>query len=319
MVLQNEAQPYSPTQDQLAELQKAITTESNSAGDIIQPEVDQTLQNLIVLRSPFYAFLQEKGRISETRSAKPSFLKKLTGAAANFIAEGGSITGGADSTFDLITGDMTTAVVPLEISDRMILGSQDDVLDVFDQEIQDGMDLIINTINTGMLTGTGSSYSINGILNQVTTNTTNMSGAELTSKFQVDQLCQKVIDTGGSPTALVTSANVKSQLEELLYPNVQVIPTVDMAFGYQVSSYNAPNGQNIPIIVDPAMPTTANQQKLACVDYTTLMLKYLREPTVVDLAKIKLTEPSVLTSDQSFMLRAEQFNATMYNIGTKTS
>jgi hypothetical protein len=83
-----------------------------------------------------------------------------------------------------------------------------------------------------------------------------------------------------------------------------------------VDAYDSPAGR-IPIIVDPAMPTADDAQELLIVDYSTLMLKYLMRPTVIDLAKTKLTQSSVLASFQSFMCRAESFNARMYDIGTK--
>lgn len=318
MVTLDDAKGHFATKAELVELEKAINTGSGSAGDIIEPEIDPRLQNMIVKKYPFYMWLQSMGMIEGTRSNKPSFLKKVSGGAGSFIAEGGDIPSTTDSVYDLQTGTMTTHVFPIEITDQMIQGSQDSVVDIVSQEIRDGLEYNIQAINAGMLTGTGASNTIDGIGHLTTTNTKDMTGNQITDKFQLDDLCQDVMDQGGVPSAIVTSANVKSQIEEILYPNVQVTPTMDMAFGYQVTRYNSPAG-DIPLIVDPAMPTTNNQQQLFVVDYSTLALKYLMEPRVIDLAKTKLTSSSVLASFQSFMCRAESFNGKMYNIGTKTS
>ena len=100
-----------------------------------------------------------------------------------------------------------------------------------------------------------------------------MNDAEITGQFELDALCQKMMDAGGVPSAVVTSANVKSQIIEAIYPNVNIplIPQAELAFGYQVDAYDSPAGR-IPIIVDPAMPTTDDAQELLIVDYSTLML-----------------------------------------------
>lgn len=300
------------------ELQKAITTAANSAGDIIQPELDPQLQNLVVKKYPFYTWLDAMGRINDTRSNKPSYIKKVTGGAGDFIAEAGDIPSTTDSVYDLLTGTMTTYVFPLEISDQMIMGGQDGIVDIMAQEIEDGLEYGIQAINNEMLNGTGASDGMNGLIDLIDTNTKDMNDAEITTQFELDTLCHSMMAAGGVPSAVVTSANVLSQLIDVLYPNVNIplIPRTELAFGYQVTRYDSPAGE-IPIIVDPAMPTTDDAQELLIVDYSTLMLKYLMRPTIVDLAKTKLTESSVLASFQSFMCRAESFNARMYDIGTK--
>lgn len=306
------------TQSELVELQKAITTAANSAGDIIEPEIDSRMQNMVVKKYPFYSWLNSLGMITGTGSNKPAFLKKVSGGAGKFIAEAGTIDGGVDSVYDLETGDMTTWIFPLEISDQMIMGGQNSVVDIMDQEISDGMEYSIQAINNEMLNGTGANNGMNGLIDLVDTNTKDMNGEEITTQFELDALCQKMMDAGGFPSAIVTSANVRSQMIDVLYPNVNIplLPRTELAFGYQVTAYDSPAGL-IPIIVDPAMPTTDDAQELLIVDYSTLMLKYLMEPRVIDLAKTKLTESSVLASFQSFMCRAESFNARMYEIGTK--
>jgi HK97 family phage major capsid protein len=308
------------SKEDMVELQKAMTTDSASAGDIIEPEIDPRLQNMVVQKYPFYTWLKSVGAISDTRSNKPSYLKKVSGAASDFIGEADDLPATTDSVYDLITGTMTTWVCKLELSDQLIMGSQDSIVDVLDQEIQDALELNIADINAGILTGDGSSDGITGLQSLITTNTDNLSGAEITSKFILDDMCETIMDAGGNPSAIVTSPNVRAQLEEILYPNINIplLPKQELAFGYQVVTYDSPAG-TLPIITDPAMPTTSNQQRLFFVDYSTMMLKYLMNPRVIDLAKSKLTASSVLASFQSFMCRAENFNGQIYNIGTKTS
>jgi len=307
------------SKDELVELQKALSTDAGSAGDIIEPEIDPTLQNMVVKKYPFYSYLNGMGRVTATRSNKPSFLKKLSGGAGGFISEGGDLGDATDSAYDLITGTMTTWRYRLELTDQLIMGSQDSVIDVYEQEIQDGLEAHLGDIDSAMLTGAASGNNPVGLSTLITTNTDNFSGTEeITDKFQLDSMCNQIMDAGGMPSALVTSSNVKSQLEDVLYPNVNapLIPRTEMAFGFQVTRYDSPAGE-IPIIVDPALAGGSNDEQILFVDYSTLMLKYLMEPRVIDLAKTKLTTSSVLASFQSFMCRAEEFNGKIYGIKTK--
>lgn len=304
----------------LVELQKAINTGASSAGDIIEPEIDPQLQNMVVKKYPFYSYLNSLGRVTGTRSNKPAFLKKVSGGAGGFISEGGTLTSATDSVYDLLTGTMTTWNFQLEITDQMIMGSQDSIVDIYDQEIQDGLEAHLGDIDSAILTGESGGNNPVGLSTLITTNTDNFGGTdEITDKFQLDSMCDTIMDAGGMPSALVTSSNVKSQLEDVLYPNVNapLIPRTEMAFGFQVTRYDSPAGE-IPIIVDPALAGGSDDEQILFVDYSTVMLKYLMEPRVIDLAKTKLTTPSVLASFQSFMCRAENFNGKIYGIKTKT-
>jgi len=304
----------------LVELQKAIDTGASSAGDIIEPEIDPQLQNMVVKKYPFYSYLNSLGRVTGTRSNKPAFLKKVSGGAGGFISEGGTLTSATDSVYDLLTGTMTTWNFQLEITDQMIMGSQDSIVDIYDQEIQDGLEAHLGDIDSAILTGESGGNNPVGLSTLITTNTDNFNGTdEITDKFQLDSMCDTIMDAGGMPSALVTSSNVKSQLEDVLYPNVNapLIPRTEMAFGFQVTRYDSPAGE-IPIIVDPALAGGSDDEQILFVDYSTVMLKYLMEPRVIDLAKTKLTTPSVLASFQSFMCRAENFNGKIYGIKTKT-
>jgi len=304
----------------LVELQKAINTGASSAGDIIEPEIDPQLQNMVVKKYPFYSYLNSLGRVTGTRSNKPAFIKKVSGGAGGFISEGGTLTSATDSVYDLLTGTMTTWNFQLEITDQMIMGSQDSIVDIYDQEIQDGLEAHLRDIDRAILTGESGGNNPVGLSTLITTNTDNFSGTdEITDKFQLDSMCDTIMDAGGMPSALVTSSNVKSQLEDVLYPNVNapLIPRTEMAFGFQVTRYDSPAGE-IPIIVDPALAGGSDDEQILFVDYSTVMLKYLMEPRVIDLAKTKLTTPSVLASFQSFMCRAENFNGKIYGIKTKT-
>jgi HK97 family phage major capsid protein len=167
----NDIKGHFATKAELLELTKALNTDSNSAGDIIQPELDSRLQNMVVKKYPFYTWLDGMGMIQDTSSNKPSYLKKVSGGAGSFIAEAGTIPDVTDSVYDLVTGTMTTHVFPLEISDQLIAGGSNDVVNVLQQEIQDGLEYNVQAINNEMLNGTGANNGFNGLIDLIDTNT----------------------------------------------------------------------------------------------------------------------------------------------------
>lgn len=306
------------TKEELADLQKVLNTADGSAGDLIPEVFDPDIISYVVNDAPFLLRLESLGQVQSHRSKIVSTRVKTSGTATSAIGETDNVPAGTDSVYDKLTGNMTTYVTPIKVSLMAQLGAQD-VTDLMEDEVRDSILDHYKTLNHDMIVGDGTSNTMTGLKNSITTNTTNMAGSEITSKFQVDQLCQKVMDSGGSPTALLTTANVKSQLDEILWPNVQVVPSIDMAFGYQVASYDAPNGRRIPIIVDPEVPTTTNQQELYVLTEQQLRLKQLLPPTQLPVPASFLGSSEVIASFDYFQIRGERFNGRMYNIGTKTS
>jgi len=296
---------------------KMLNTADGSGGDLIPEVFDPEIVNYTINDTPFLLRLQGLGQVQTHRSKLVSTRVKTSGVATSAIGETDNIPTGSDSVYDKLAGLMTTYVTPVKISMMEQLGAQD-VTDVRADELRDAILDHYYTLNQDMIVGDGNSNTMLGLKNAVTTNTKDLGGDQLTGKFQIDALCQKVMDSKGSPTAILTTANVKSQLEEILYPNVQVNPTVDMGFGYNVTSYNAPNGRNIPIIVDNKVPHTTDANELYVLTEPQLRLKQLLEPTRFDVPAAFLGTSEVIASMDYFQIRGERFQGRMYGIGTKT-
>lgn len=301
---------------QSAMMQKVLSTTSGG-GDLIPEVFDPEIISYVVNDTPFLLRLRGIGQVQSHRSKIVSNRVKVSGVSTTAIGEVDNVPEGTDSVYDKDTGNMTTYVTPVKISLMEQLGAQD-VTDVMADEIRDSILDHYFTLNRDIIKGAGTSNTLTGLKTKITTNTTDMQGEELTSKFQVDELCQRVMKSGGSPTALLTTANVISQLEEILYPTIQQIPDLEMAFGYRVTQYAAPNGRKIPIIVDPSVPDTADQQELYVLTEPSIRLKQLLPPTQLPVPASFLGSSEVIASFDYLQVRGERFNGKMYNIGTKT-
>ena len=303
------------TKAELAELQKALTTATGSGGALVPDIFDPDIVSDIVYESTFLSRMQAMGNIQSHRSKNVGYRYKKTGVSTQAIGESDDIPSGTDSTYDKDTGMMTTYVTPVNISLMEKMGTQD-VTDVYNDELQDAVLDHATTLDNDIFNGDGTNDKLTGLKSKITTNAVDNLGAQITSKKDIDKFLTRIINVGGSPTALVTTANVQMQLEEILYPNVTVTPETEMAFGYRVTKYLSPSGMYIPIIVDKHLTTGNNHEELYALSERQIRLKQLMPPTVLPVPTAKLATSDVLASFDYLQVRREQFNGRLFNIGT---
>ena len=87
--------------------------------------------------------------------------------------------------------------------------------------------------------------------------------------------------------------------------------------GFNVLAYVTPAGNQIPIIIDSNLKSSASGDYLIMVDETTLRIKELMPPTVIDLAKTKLTTSKVIANYMTMYCRSEHKNGFLYNVNPK--
>lgn len=303
------------TKAELAELQKTLTTASGSGGALVPDIFDPDIVSDIVYESTFLSRMQTQGNIQPHRSKNVGYRYKKTGVATSAIGEDDNIPAGTDSTYDKDVGSMTTYVTPVNISLMEKMGTQD-VTDVYNDEVQDAILDHATTLDNDIFNGDGTGNKLTGLKSKITTNKVDNTGQVITSKKTIDKFIRQIMLTGGNPTCLVTTANVQMQLEEILYPNVTVMPETEMAFGYQVTKYLSPSGMYIPIIVDNHLSTGSNTEELYALTEREIRLKQLMPPTLLPVPTSKLATSDVLASFDYLQVRREQRNGRMYNIGT---
>lgn len=320
------------TKSELAELQKAIDDSMQTAvedtyvgdparkqdGDLATADVmitvdyDAELQRLVSHQSPFLTYLEQNGCVSGANSAKVGYRVKKQMTTSQFIKETAPIPEHTPSYYEDEIAKMTTLVYPIEISDLAIAGV--DAIDLLEDEIRDGFQDIAQTKDKAILNGVANQCGFDGFLTKLAASGTHKEDAGgAIEKDMIDIMAQEIIDDGGSPSAILTTAAVGRQLNDILYPEHRIVDKVDLTLGTRVTAYNAPNGQSIPIIVDPNIDTT-DGDVLAFVDNNSLRLRELRKPSMVPLAKTKLSTSRVLFTYFTFYNRAEYRNGIITGI-----
>jgi hypothetical protein len=303
---------YFASKEEMAELQKAITTADGSAGDLQPIEYDAELLNLLVLKSPLFARLKAIGKVKPSRSSINGWREKATGGVSEWIAETDDTNVNTSSTYESHTSTQKVLIHPIEISDLAQLGGQD-VLDVMRQEIQDAMLDIAWRIDYSLINNVDAATTWGGLAHLVATNTHDLTGDAL-SKDDLRSMCNTVIAAGGTPTAILTGPDVAGQLEDELYPGVRNVNQVEMVTGYNVTAFRAPNGTDIPIIVDTNVPNVDGARECYVLDETIMEFRELLPPTPIPMAKTKLTETTVLATFNNFFMRAQQWCGRIYGI-----
>ena len=308
------------TNDDILRLQKAIEgmQTTQSAHGAITVEYDKELQRRVSHKAPFLAYLENNGSVGNSNSAEVGYREKTKYQTSKFIGETAPIP---EHEYSIITNKvakMQTLVYPVEVSDMAQRGVNE--LDLLADEITDGFLDIAQTKDKAILQGTEAKNGFDGVFNSIQSHSIDMGGEALT-KDAIDSLAQAIIDDGGNPSAIVTTAGVGRQLNNILYGQGKVaIDKVELNLGNWVTGYNGPNGITIPIIVDSNItPSTDGKDFLAFVDVDALRIKELAPPTVIDLAKTKLSTSRVLFTYFTFYNRAEYRNGMITNIGGNTS
>lgn len=265
--------------DELTELKKAMQLTTDSPNSM-QIEYTTEIKSKIFEQAPYVRFLESKGCVKPTKSSRISFYIEENGAQAQFIAEDADIPDSSATKYSEKPATMTTLINPIYVS--MMAQKGNDVVDLIQRELDKGFINIKNKVDSALLQGDGKNNVFEGFTTQVTSNKTDLAGAELTEDA-IDDMLTKIIDgNGGNVDCIVTSANVGKQLKKLVAPYRRYNDKVDIELGHRVTTYESLNGSEIPILIDSNLNASENGDNMLFVDSSTIEVRELMSPTVLD-------------------------------------
>lgn len=276
---------------------------------------DVEIQKRVFKKAPFYSFCEQSGILKPTDSPIVGYRYKEQKTTASFIDEDEAIPAHNQSLYGKEEAKMKTLVYPIEISDLMMRGSRSAVVNVLDDEINDAIKDLAAAKDKALLEADGTNKKVQGLFPSIKTNKINANNTVLT-KDMLDDACQAAIDEGGSPTAIVTTPEVGTQLNNLLYPTIRNINTINLPLGFNVVSYVTPDQQQIPIITDSNIDST-NGETLAFVDDDSFQVRELVKQEMFPLAVNKLAVSTVMYSYITSYNRAEYKNSIITGIAKR--
>lgn len=278
---------------QIADLQKAMQL-SDAAPASMQIAYSPELQTRVFEKAPYFRFLESKGRVDDSFSSTyAAFYLKNSSGVSQFINEDDDIPAAVASSYVEKMEKMKTLIYPIDVSMLSQMGNN--VVDLLQSEIQDGFIKVTNDLDNTLLQGTGaaSDKDFKGFVNQVTTNTNELSDEPVTEDMIDDMLTDIIDQNNGTPDVIVTTNLVAKQLKKIVAPYRRYNDKIDIGLGHRVVAYEAPNGAEIPILID----SNLESDSMLFVDSATIEVKRLLAPTLLtDLPTNKLGTRDAIVS-----------------------
>jgi hypothetical protein len=212
-----------------------------------------------------YNAVQKRPWASQTYFIKT----KLTLPTAVWSIDGGPLPAATHSTFGQVSKSMSYLYTRGEVTGPMIEAAGS-VFDVLAQDIQDHMQAITERLSTDIVTADGSANNIEGILHQVTTDSSlytaaggagqvlNAGGASLSLAY-LDKAIDLAAESSGTgvagpgATVAVTTRPVLRMINSLLQARQQFMNVTEISAGFRVATYDG-----LPFIVDNHWQSDSN-------------------------------------------------------------
>lgn len=260
---------------------KAMMTTSN-APNSSQVAYTDVLKSKVFESAPFFRFLESKGRVDDSfNSTYAGFYIETDNSAASFIDESDDVPDQTASSYTEQLNKMKTLIHPIDVSLMAQMGNN--AIDILAREIDKGYIKVTNMLDSTLLQGTGTTAAKNfeGFTKQVSTNVDDLQG-EAISEDAIDDMLTDIIDgNGGNVDCIVTTNAVAKQLKKIVAPYRRYNDKIDIGLGHRVVSYEAPNGAEIPILIDSNLNQVSNKDLMLFVDSSTIEVKRLLPPTLM--------------------------------------
>lgn len=263
-------------------LNKAVETATTDVAQGMAITYDDEILMKTVQYAPLLNVLDGKGRCQDVDTANVAFFKEAPTNTASFINETENIPDFAVTTYTEVADRMKTIAEGISVSRMAQMGT--DKADLLEREIQRAYFQVNSLIDATLLTGTGTTAAKNfkSIISDSSINSSTVSGP-ITEDAIDDMLSVIVDEKGGHPDIIVTDNFVAKQLKSIAAPYRRYNDKVDIGLGFRVSTYESPDGMEIPIVVDKNMPTASSgaNHSLAILDSSAIEIKFLMRPSLI--------------------------------------
>ena len=311
--------------ENIAILQKAYDDLQKDARMMVTGDAPQStqiqyspeLKSKVFEKAAFFRFLESKGRVDDSfGSTYAGFYKETDNSQASWIDENDDIPNANASEYAEDLSKMKTLIHPIDVSLMAQMGNN--AIDILAREIDKGFIKVTNQLDHTLLQGNGTAAAkdFKGFTKQVTTNVEDLDGEGITEDAIDDMLTQIIDGNGGTVDALVTTNNVAKQFKKIVAPYRRYNDKIDIGLGHRVVAYEAPNGAEIPILIDSNLNQVNSRDLILFADSSTIEIKRLLPPTLMtNLPTNKLGTKNAVVSFATANVIAEFQNGIIKGIG----
>ena len=284
-----------------------------------QIQYSPDLKSKVFEKAPFFRFLESKGRVDDSfGSTYAGFYKEVDASVASWIDENEDIPAANASSYNEDMSKMKTLIHPIDVSLMAQMGNN--AIDILAKEIDKGFIKVTNSLDSTLLQGKGttSTKDFKGFTKQVTTNVDTMDSGEAINEDVIDDMLTTIVDgNGGTVDCIITTNGVAKQLKKLVAPYRRYNDKIDIGLGHRVIAYEAPNGAEIPILIDSNLEKESNLDLMLFADSSTIEVKRLLPPTLMtNLPTNKLGTKNAVVSFATANVTAEFCNGMIKGIDT---
>lgn len=284
-----------------------------------QIQYSPDLKSKVFEKAPFFRFLESKGRVDDSFSSTyAGFYKEVDASAASWIDENQDIPAANASSYQEAMSKMKTLIHPIDVSLMAQMGNN--AIDILAKEIDKGFIKVTNALDSTLLQGKGTAATkdFEGFTKQVTTNVETMDADEAISEDIIDDMLTDIVDgNGGTVDCIITTNAVAKQLKKLVAPYRRYNDKIDIGLGHRVIAYEAPNGAEIPILIDSNLEQVSSKDLMLFADSSTIDVKRLLPPTLMtNLPTNKLGTKNAVVSFATANITAEFCNGMIKGIDT---
>lgn len=284
-----------------------------------QIQYSPELKSKVFEKAPFFRFLESKGRVDDNfGSTYAGFYKEVDASVASWLDENDDIPNANASSYQEAMSKMKTLIHPIDVSLMAQMGNN--AIDILAKEIDKGFIKVTNALDNTLLQGTGTAAAkdFEGFTKQVKTNVETMDADEAINEDVIDDMLTTIIDgNGGTVDAIVTTNGVAKQLKKIVAPYRRYNDKIDIGLGHRVVAYEAPNGAEIPILIDSNLSPVSGKDLMLFADSSTIEVKRLLAPTLMtNLPTNKLGTKNAVVSFATANVTAEFCNGMIKGIDT---
>lgn len=239
------------------EIRKALDLSSTAAAYLLPEVVDGAIRDFASKSPTMYNAVQKRPWASQTYFVK----KKLSLPTATWSVDGGPLPAATSGTYGQVSKSVSYLYTRGEVTGPMIEAAGS-VFDALGQEIEDHQQAIVEQLSTDIVTADGTANNIQGILNQITTDSTlytadggagqvvDAGGAYL-SLLWLDKAIDAAAEASGTgvvgpgATMAVTTRPVMRMINSLLQSQQRFMDRTEIAAGFRVPTYDG-----LPFVVD---------------------------------------------------------------------
>ena len=293
------------------------TLYSSTSGNLpvlIPVYVDSAIINLVRKETPVYDLLPKRA----VRGKTYDYNQLSTLNSASFLNEGAALNESDDSY------TRQSVKIKLAYAIGQVTGfaqaATAGYIDMLRQEVQTHTRSLVQAIENKIFNGdeTTNSEEFDGLIQLVTTNTTNKSSAALTLSDIRNSIRQSRAGSfsaglavgGGNPNMIVCDMATYDVIKGLMTSYLRYTPpSTTIGFGIQTYEF-----EGIPVMYTKFLDTSSGSRRLFVLDTSVLFMAVLQDLTYQDLARTSDSNKFMLKWYGSLVLQAEQFCAMIYGI-----